>query len=76
MQKKLLQNFFITRSWSFWKKHRKETTKATPNIEKIYVLNIYRQYLLCQQSNASDRFLQTCINFVEQQIKFSHFEGS
>ena len=30
----------------------------------------------CPQSNASGSFLQTCINFVEQQLKFSHFEGS
>ena len=30
----------------------------------------------CLQSNASSSFLQTCINFVEQQLKFSHFEGS
>ena len=34
MQQKLFQNLFLTRSWSFWKKHRKETGKATPKIEK------------------------------------------
>ena len=34
MQQKLAQNFFTTRSWSFWKKHRKGTAKATPKIEK------------------------------------------
>ena len=26
-------------------------------------------------ANASGSFLQTCINFVEQRLKFSHFEG-
>ena len=31
--------------------------------------------MLCLQSNASGSFLQTCINFVEQLLKFSHFEG-
>ena len=31
--------------------------------------------MLCLQSNASGSFLQTCINFVEQPLKFSHFEG-
>ena len=28
------------------------------------------------QSYASGSFLQTCINFVEQRLKFSHFGGS
>ena len=34
MQQKLFQNFFITRSWSFWKERRKGTAKATPKTEK------------------------------------------
>ena len=76
MQQKLFQNFFITRSWSFWKQHRKVTAKATPKIEKTCLLNIYREYLLCQQSNARGSFLQACINFAEQQLKYSHFDGS
>ena len=28
------------------------------------------------ESNASGSFLQNCINFVEQQLKFFHFEVS
>ena len=56
--------------------HRKGTAKATPKIEKICILYIYREYLLCLQSNASDSFLQKCINFVEQPLKCSHFKGS
>ena len=32
--------------------------------------------MLCPQPNASSSFLMTCINFVEQQLTFSHFEGS
>ena len=76
MQQKLFQTFFTTRSWSFWKKHRKETAKATPKIGKIFKLCIYREYLLCLQLNANVVFLQKCINFVEQRLKFSHFEGS
>ena len=43
---------------------------------KKHILNIHREYLLCPQSKASSRFLQTCIDFVEQPLKFSHFEGS
>ena len=31
---------------------------------------------MCLQSNAIGSFLQTCIDFVEQRPKFSHFEGS
>ena len=34
MRQKLVQNLFTTRSWSFWKQHKKETAKATPTIEK------------------------------------------
>ena len=68
--------FFTTRSWSFWKQHRKATAKATPKIEKISILNIYREYMLCLKSNVSGIFLQKYINFVEQRLKFSHFEVS
>ena len=58
--------------------NKKEIAKATPEIEKIYVyiLNIYREYLLCLQSNISGSFFQTCIMLVEQQLKFFHLEGS
>ena len=55
--------------------NRQRDTKATPKIEKICILNIYREYLLSLQSNASGSFFQTYINFVEQ-LKCSHFEGS
>ena len=56
--------------------NRKGIVKTTLKIEKICILHIYREYLLCLQSNASGSFLQKCINFVEQRLKFSHFEGS
>ena len=64
---------------------QKRNPKATTKIEKICILYIYREYLLCLQSNASDIFLQKCVNFVEQRLKFegrifdsnlTHFEGS
>ena len=54
----------------------KEPKKATPKIEKIYISNIHSEYLLCPQSKATGIFLQMCIDFVEQQLKYSHFEGS
>ena len=37
MQQKLFQNFFTTRSWSFWKKYLKGIAKATPEVKKIYI---------------------------------------
>ena len=52
-----------------------EPQKEHPKLKK-YILNFYREYLVCQQSNASGSFLKTCINFVEQQLKFSRSEGS
>ena len=42
----------------------------------LYILYIYSEYLLWLQSIASSSFLQKCINFKEQRLKFSHFEGS
>ena len=57
----------------------KEPQKPQPKLRKyiyIYILNIYREYLLCLQSNASGSFLQTFINSVEKRLKFSHFESS
>ena len=47
-----------------------------PRIEEIDILYIYREYLLCLQSNASESFLQQCINFVEQRLEFCHYEES
>ena len=35
---KFFSNFFVTRSWSFWRSHRKGTTKAMAKIERK---NIY-----------------------------------
>ena len=55
---------------------KKKNRKAKPKIEKIYVLNIYRECLLCLHPNASGRFLQTYINFVEHRLKFCHLEGN
>ena len=65
MQQKLFQNVFTTSSWSLQKEHRKGSAKATPKIEKICILCIYKEYLFCLQSNESGNFLQKSINFVE-----------
>ena len=55
---------------------KKPEEEATQKIEKIYILYIYREYLLCLQSNASDSLLQKCTNFVKPPLRFSRFEGS
>ena len=53
----------------------KEPQKTSPILKKC-ILYIYWEYLLCLQFNASGSFLQTCIDFIEQLLKFSRFEGS
>ena len=53
----------------------KKPQKPRPKLKK-YILNLSREYFVSPQSNASGRFLQTSINFVEQQLKFFHFESS
>ena len=53
----------------------KEPQKSRQKLKKICVLYIYREYFLYLQSNASGSFLQIFINFVEQRLKFSYFEG-
>ena len=72
---KIISSFLAKEAGVFGKKHRKWIAKVTPKIEK-YVLYIYTEHLLCLQSNASGNFLQKCINFVEQRLRFSHFKGS
>ena len=55
----------------------KKPQKPRPKLNKeICMLYIYREYLLCVQSNTSGSFLQKCIDFVEQRRKVSHFESS
>ena len=39
------------------------------------MLNIYGEYLLCLQPNASGSFLQECTHFAKQRLTYWHFEG-
>ena len=51
-----------------------ETKQQEPRqeLKKICLLCIYREHLLCLQSNASGIFcFQKCINFEEKRVKFS-----
>ena len=70
MLQKLVQIFLQQEAGAFG------SNKSHAQNWKICILYIYWEYLLCPQSNASGSFLQTCINFVEQRLKFSPFEGS
>ena len=76
MQQKLFQNFFYNKKLELLEITEKEPQKRHPKLKKICILYIYREFLLCLQFNGSGSFLQTCINFVEQLLKFSHFKGS
>ena len=55
---------------------KKDPQRPRPKTEKICILFIYREYLLCLQSNVSSSFFQKYINFVEERLKISHFESS
>ena len=73
------KNYFIflfPKAGAFGNKKEKEVQKPRPKFKKYVNYIFTREYLLCLQSNASGSFLQTCINFVEQRLNFSHFEGS
>ena len=58
-----------------WNNIKMELQKPRLKLRKyVYISNIYREYLLYLQSNASGSFLQTYINFAGS--TFFHFEGS
>ena len=55
MQQKLFQKFLPQKAGAFGN-NTKGTAKATLKIEKICILYIYGEYLLCLQSNTSGSF--------------------
>ena len=66
--------FFLSQEAGTSKKNRKKLQKPHPRLKKKKS-NICKEYLFCMQSNAIGSFLKKCVNFVEQTLKFSHFEG-
>ena len=74
MQQKLFQNFFQQKKLELLEVTIKKLQKLRQKLKR-YVYYISREFLLCLQSSASS-LLQKCINFVEQRLNFSHFEGS
>ena len=65
--------FFLTQE-AFGNNIEKELQKLRPKC----ILNIYETFTdnICSACNASRSFLQKCINFVEELLKLSPFEGS
>ena len=80
MKRKLFLFFNNKKLGAFGNNKEKEPQKPHPKLYlQSYILTklyIYKEYLLCLQSNASGSFLQKCINFVEHRLKFSEFEGT
>ena len=68
---KLFQTIF-TIERVFGNNIEKKPQEPHLELKKICLLCIYREYLLCLQSNASGIFcFQKCINFEEKRVKFS-----
>ena len=56
MQQKLFRFFLPQEAGAFGNNKEKELQKPQPKLEKYFY--IYREYLLCLQSNGSGSFLQ------------------
>ena len=63
-KEKYFKVFLARETGAFGNNIVKEPQKPHSKFKKICLLNIYREYLLCLQSNASGSFLQKCINSV------------
>ena len=74
MQQKLVQ-FFLQEATAFGNNIGKEPQKLHPKLKIMYIIYLLRIFAL-PAIQCKWYFLQTCINFVENRLKFSHFEGS
>ena len=76
MQQKLVQILFTSKSWGFWKQHRKRTVKATLKTGKyvyyVFTENIYSAHNPMQFAVFSKHLLTSYNN----DSKSSYFEGS
>ena len=73
MQQKLFQIFLPQEAGAFANNIEKESQK--PRRKNVYIMYLQRIFAL-PAVNESGSFLQTCINFLEQRLRFSQFEGS
>ena len=53
----------------------KDPQMLHPKLKNMYIIYLLRIFAL-PAIQCKWYFLQTCINFVEQRLKFPHFEGS
>ena len=68
--------FFLPQeAGAFTNNKEKQSQKPRPKL-KIHIFQFLERIFALKQSSTSGSFLQTCISFVEKQLKFSHFEGS
>ena len=72
MQQKLFNFFLPQEAGASRNDIEKKPQKPHPKLKK-YVCYRFTDNICCLQSNASGNFLQKCINFVEQRLKFSYF---
>ena len=75
MPQKLVPIFFYNKKLEFLEINRKWTVKATPGIEK-YVYYIFTENICSARNPMQAVVFCKRINFVEQRLKFFHFEGS
>ena len=64
--------FLPQEAGAFGSNMEKESQSHAQNWKNMHPKYIYREYLLCLQSDASVSFFQKFINFVEQRLKFPH----
>ena len=70
-------SFFLPQeAGAFGNNIEKEPQKRRPKLKKYVYYTFTKNISSACSPMRSSSFLQTCINFVEQRLKFSHFEGS
>ena len=75
MQQKSVQIFLQQEAGVFGNNVGSEPQKPRPKLKIMYIIYLLRIFAL-PAIQCKRQFLQTCINFVEKRLKFSHFEGS
>ena len=76
MHQKLLQIFLPQEAGSFGNNRENESQVLRPKLKK-YVYYVFTENI-CSVCNPMQVvvFLQKCISFIKQRLKFSHYEGS
>ena len=73
---KIISKFYYKKAGAFGNNVEKEPQKPCPKLKK-FVYYIFTENIYCVfKPMQVVVFLQKCIDFVEQRLKFDHFEGS